>query len=98
MSVDNDNDNDNVLLLGCLYLVTLVFVYVGLTSWYTVIFRVSLWAVTLSLELCVSASPGRGWLEASTETTRDLLMHTLNRTLVSEIKQTAVICSMTLVF
>lgn len=38
----------------------------------------------MSVELCASASLGLEWLEPYLETTRDSLMHILNRTKVSK--------------
>ncbi len=51
--------------------------------------RVKWCPVTLSVELCVSASHGLGWLGASTETMRDISMHISNHILVSKNKQAA---------
>lgn len=51
-----------------------------------VVFRVNLCLLTLSVELCVSASRGLGWLAASMETTSGSSTRTSNRILVSENK------------
>lgn len=47
--------------------------------------RVNLCLLTLSVELCASASPGRGWPAASMETTSDSLRPISEHILVSEM-------------